>query len=127
MTRVILFTACIFILSSFPAVAAHLHPEKEYQESWCLKNGGETEYVLDDRTRVDCLTGVHAIEFDFAPKWAESVGQALYYGLKTGHIPGIVLIMESDGDERFLKRVKAVAEKYSIRVWTMTPAELVQQ
>ena len=126
MTRVILFTICLFTLSSFPAIAAHLHLEKEYQESWCAKNGGVTEYLLDDKTRVDCLTELHAIEFDFAPKWAESVGQALYYGLKTGHTPGIVLIMEKDGDDRFLKRVKAVAEKHNIRVWTMTPAELVE-
>lgn len=104
----------------------HLHPEKAYQDVWCSKNGGLTEYVLNDKARVDCLTKNHAIEFDFAPKWAESIGQALYYGLKTDKPPGIVIIVEKSGEDRFIKRVKAVADKYGITVWIMTPGELVQ-
>ena len=36
----------------------------------------------------------YAVEFDFAEKWAEAVGQALYYALKTGKKPAVVLIME---------------------------------
>ena len=77
-----------------------------------------TEYRLDDGTRLDCLTDDYAIEFDFAPKWAESVGQALYYSLKTGRQPGVVLIMVNDGDERYLERLNALAVKYNIKVWT---------
>ena len=37
--------------------------EKHYQAEWCADRG-VTEYVLPDRTRVDCLTEKHAIEFD---------------------------------------------------------------
>ncbi|WP_171018846.1 hypothetical protein ACONUD_00725 [Microbulbifer harenosus] len=51
----------------------------DYQLPWCETAGGVAEYVLPDRTRVDCLTETHAMEFDFAPKWAEAIGQALYY------------------------------------------------
>lgn len=32
------------------------------------------EYKNHDKTRVDCLTETHAVEFDFAKKWAESSG-----------------------------------------------------
>ena len=95
-----------------------MHLEKYYQEAWCEKAGGVTEYRLDDGTRLDCLTDDYAIEFDFAPKWAESVGQALYYSLKTGRQPGVVLIMVNDGDERYLERLNALAVKYNIKVWT---------
>lgn len=78
------------------------------------------EYTLDDGARVDCLTDEYAIEFDFAPKWAESIGQALYYAEKTGKKPGVVLILEKAGEERFLKRLETVAKTHGITVWTMT-------
>ena len=108
----------LLLLFQVQAFAGHLHLEKYYQEAWCEKAGGVTEYRLDDGTRLDCLTDDYAIEFDFAPKWAESVGQALYYSLKTGRQPGVVLIMVNDGDERYLERLNALAVKYNIKVWT---------
>ncbi len=50
--------------------------------------------VLPDKARVDCVTDTHAIEFDFAKKWGESIGQALYYATILNKQAGIVLIME---------------------------------
>ena len=101
----------------------HHHPEKYYQDRWCKKHHGITEHVLEDRTRVDCLTDKHAIEFDFAPKWAESIGQALYYAEMTGKRPGVVLIMENQGDERFKVRLQRVSDRYGLTVWTIGPDE----
>jgi len=121
-------TTTIFLLLLFligTAQAAHQNKEKEYQDAWCSKIKGQTEYKLDDNARVDCLTEDYAIEFDFAPKWGESIGQALYYGLKTGKTPGVVLIMENEANEgQFWARLKAVADKYKIQIWKMTEADL---
>lgn len=75
------------------------------------------EYVLEDRARVDCLTEEYAVEIDFAPKWAEAVGQALYYAIMTGKKPGVVLILRNEGDKRFLKRISKISSIYKIRVW----------
>jgi hypothetical protein len=86
-----------------------------------------TEYRLDDGTRVDCLTDQYAIEFDFGPKWAESIGQALYYAEMTGRQPGVVLILEQPGDDRYLNRLRRVADKYNISIWTSTPADVEMQ
>lgn len=119
MTRILPF---LFLILPSTLFAAHAHPEKYYQNQWCAEHNGATEYVLEDRTRVDCLTDTHAIEFDFAPKWAESVGQSLYYALKTGKKPGVVLILEKpEKDTRHLRRLKALAKKYNITVWTTSP------
>ena len=52
------------------------------------------EYENSDYTRVDCLTKKHAVEFDFANKWTESIGQALHYGLMTGKKPMVILILD---------------------------------
>ena len=109
----------ILMLFATTASAKHLHSERYYQEQWCNDHGGKLEYTLDDRTRVDCLTDTYAIEFDFAPKWAEAVGQSLYYGLKTGKKPGIVLIIEADEDDKHLKKLQPLAEKYGITIWTV--------
>jgi len=63
------------------------------------------------------LTATHAIEVDFAKKWAESIGQALFYAEMTGEKPGVYLIIESDRDYRYLKRLKLVAKKYGITIF----------
>lgn len=88
-------------------LAAHQHLEKEYQSVWCNAHKGVMEYKLPDKARVDCLTDTLAVEFDFAPKWAECIGQAIYYGKKTNKTPACVLIMEDpDKDKVYLKRLK---------------------
>ena len=58
----------LIALFLFPAVAEakRLHPEKHYQEKWCNAYLGETEVVLHDKSRVDCLTPQYAVEVDFA-------------------------------------------------------------
>lgn len=101
------------------AEAKRKHHEKHYQQIWCDEAKGTTEYVLPDKTRVDCLLEDYAIEFDFANKWAEAIGQAVYYGLATGRNPGIALIMENpDKDFKYLKRLLVAIQGIDgIGVW----------
>ena len=56
-----------------------------------------------------------------APKWAESVGQSLYYAERTGKLPGVVLIMEHENDERYATRLDTLARRYNIKVWRVAP------
>ena len=118
------FWILLILLFGAQFASAHIYLEKNYQNYWCEKNNGLAEFKLDDKTRVDCLTSTHAIEFDFAPKWAESIGQSLYYAIKTGKKPLVVLILESKKDNKYLKRLNAVAEKLQIEVVTITPEDL---
>lgn len=109
---------CIVLLITFcmiPAVSAakHLHYEKYYQQKYCL---GQIEYMLYDRTRIDCLTDTEAIEFDFAEKWPEGLSQALYYGLVSKKKPALYLIKESNKDQKYINRAKAVVKHYSLPV-----------
>jgi len=93
------------------AQAKRLQKEREYQQAWCNERGGVTEFRLDDGTRVDCVTKQYAVEFDFADKWAESVGQAIYYAVRLGLTPGVVLIFESDKACRYLDRFMWVKDQ----------------
>lgn len=103
------------------AHAGHAHQEKYYQEQWCREHNGQAEVALPDQTRADCITATHAVEFDFANKWYEALGQALYYGLQTGKRPGVVLIIESPVERKFFLRLNSTIEHYKLPIdtWEM--------
>ena len=82
--------------------SSHLK-EGDYVNMYCK---GIIEYQLSDRTRVDCLTDEYAIEYDWAKKWAESIGQSMYYSKMTGKAPAVVLILTSPNDYHYVKRVE---------------------
>ncbi len=108
--------------------AKHLHQEKVYQKHFCTKFGGIMEYRLEDRTRVDCLLDEYAIEVDFAPKWAESVGQSLYYAAQTSRKAAVVLIMENmQQDKKYLHRLENVSKAHDIDIWIITKDFTIQK
>jgi len=117
-----LFMAAVTLLLSSCA-ARQLH-EKDYQRWWCDHNHGEMEYRLNDSTRVDCLTREFAVEVEYAHKWAEAIGQSLYYAKETGRKPGVLVIIRNHSDERFLKRLRSVAKEQGIKIWTIRPKDL---
>lgn len=124
--NIVLLLVVFFIGES--VFAAHINSEKTYQQRWCNAHNGILEYKLDDKTRVDCLTDTLAVEVDFAPKWHECIGQALYYGRKTKRTPACVLIIENpEKDLKYLKRLRySVYQKKAIpqgqfRTFTIKP------
>lgn len=119
-TKLFIILAALLILPA-TAIAGHLHPEKWYQEKWCTEQGGQAEVVLSDNTRADCITATHAIEHDFGPKWAEAIGQALYYSLQTGKRAGIVLILEKPEDRKYWIRLNSTIRHFGLPIdtWEM--------
>lgn len=103
--------------------AKHLYKEAVYQAEWCNRFNGQMEYKLSDKTRVDCVTKNYAVEFDFAPKWAEAIGQSLYYGIMTNKKPAVVLIIEKPEDFRYYKRIEKVAQKVHFTLWYIKSPE----
>lgn len=100
----------------------HKHNESSYQHAWCSAQNGIEEYQNKDYTRVDCLTDEYAVEFDFANKWAESIGQALHYQYMTGKKGKVVLILENPGKEMvYFKRVKNLGKIHDFEVEYVTP------
>lgn len=103
---------------AIPCQAKHLHHENYYQNIYC---NGIKEYRLPDKTRIDCLTDNEVIEFDFAEKWAEGIGQVLHYSRMTNKQPTIMLIIEKESDYRYLKRLKPIADKENIKIRLLFP------
>ena len=92
------------------------YTESFYQEQYAKKLGGRTEVTMPDGTRCDILTDTHAIEVDFADKWAEAIGQSLNYAMQTGKKAGIVLVLKDRGDEKHLERLRKMARHYSMDI-----------
>lgn len=99
--------AAISLVALVTVINVSQAAERDYQDAWCDQHGGETEFILGDRTRVDCmLLGKYAIEVDWAYHWAESIGQSMLYASRTETIAGILLIMQSDKDCKYLDRLR---------------------
>lgn len=85
--------------------------EADYVNAYCK---GIIEYQLPDRTRVDCLTDEYAIEYDWAKKWAESIGQALYYSKMTGKKPAVAIIIKNPEERIYIDRIRKVDSNIKI-------------
>lgn len=124
--KIILYFPLLFIiLTNIQVDAAHIYQEKVYQNYWCQKVCGTLEYRLPQGQRVDCLTKTHAIEFDFANKVYEGIGQAIYYSVATGLKPGVVLIIEDEEKEKkYLDILKMVSKCQGIDFWIIKPEDI---
>lgn len=109
---IIIGVMCAFIFAEKPPTPDTAHkasyksaPMKEgdYVNMYCR---GIIEYQLPDRTRVDCLTDEYAIEYDWAKKWAESIGQAMYYSKMTGKKPAVAIIIRDPYERIYIERIK---------------------
>jgi hypothetical protein len=125
MTKIIivLLSVCALLLVIYsPTKEPIVRNERYYQIQLCDELGGAVEVFLPDKTRVDCLTDEYAIEVDWAKKWAEGIGQSLYYAEMTDKKPAIGLIV-GEKDKRYLRRINKVANKYGITIFTIKKYE----
>jgi len=98
----------------------HAHKERDYQTRLCDRLGGVMEYRLADGARVDCLSDTYAVEVEFAKKWAEAAGQALYYAAQTGRKPAVgFIVRDTPKDHRRLQRLRILADRYAITIITL--------
>lgn len=89
----------LLLLLIAPLYGKEALPERWYQQRVAEKLGGKMEARVENG-RVDVLTGSYAIEVEFAAKWKQSIGQALWYSLQTNKPAGIVLVITDDKRDR---------------------------
>ena len=106
-------TFLIFTLSCYA-----IENEAFYSDKFCTEMSGQSEYVLKDLSRVDCLTDTHAYEFDWADgmKVYEAIGQSLYYASETGKEPGIYLLIRKENSEKHIRKVQRVIEAFELPI-----------
>ena len=54
--------------------------------------GAEAEHRCFDGSRVDVLTDTHAVEVEWASKWEQAIGQAVWYAEVTSREPAVIVL-----------------------------------
>jgi hypothetical protein len=80
---------------------------------------GAMDVRMADGGTADCIASTHVAMLQFAPKWGEAIGPALYYSLLTGKKAGIVLIIKEQSDLEHWKRLNTTIEHFQlpIKLW----------
>ena len=81
--------------------------EMDFVAKFCHAREGQIEKSLPHRRRADCVTESHAIEGDFAHKWEEAYSQSQQYARGADKKAGILLILENEKDEVYIKELCA--------------------
>ena len=76
------------------------YSEKEISDYIQSLIGGEREVTVKSG-RIDLVHNDVAFEIDWANKWKESIGQALWYAQQSNKKPGIILILKKDSDYKY--------------------------
>lgn len=109
----------VLLLGLYNSLNAQTY-EKDYQQLIQQQMGGQVEVAVPSG-RIDLLTEEYAIEIEFANKWKQSIGQALWYGLQTTKTPGIILIKrDGSADNKYVVQLGSTlsyAGLNNIRVW----------
>jgi len=108
------------------------------ENEWAKKNVQKFDAVngvrLWDGTVCDYMTETHAIEIDWAAngKWAEAVGQAIYYATVLKKRPGIIMLTKWGLNDRakalqkgYVYRCQTVCAQVGIHLWVVRVMPLI--
>lgn len=109
------FVLAFVLLCPNLAFSKRINPESYYQDIWCAKLQGVKEVKIG-AVRCDCVTKEYAIEFDFANKYHEAIGQALEYGFLLNKKPAIILIIEYKKDRKYYDRLKKLVKALDLDI-----------
>ena len=103
---------CLFFVLLIPTIGAqtNLQYEKTYAKIIQGEIGGALEVSMSDDSRADLVTTHVAYEIDFAEKWKESIGQALWYAIQSNKRAGIILIRETKADFKYVQQLFSALE-----------------
>jgi len=94
----------------FSTLVMSAQAEKIYAIQIQKELGGKVEQSMPDGSRADLVTHKTAFEIDFAAKWKESIGQALWYALQSNKRAGIILIRQTKADYRYVQQLYSALE-----------------
>lgn len=124
---VAIYTICMFFALELDATEMPMEDipfvvEENKNEAWFVDHtcNGDTEVRLENRSRIDCKEKHYAIEYDWAYKWAECIGQALEYGRMTGLRSACALIIKQPTDMFYVEKMSMVISHYGLPITVFT-------
>jgi len=110
--RIIVVFRSLLLISLFSVISVVATSQSERDIAIEIQKtlGGTLEYITADKSRVDLLTSTYAYEIDFAPKWKDSIGQALWYAIQTNKKAGIIIIVQYESDFNSVQKLQSTIE-----------------
>lgn len=105
---------CKFLMLLYLATAVH---EVDVVARLAPKYNAVAEVKLWDGSRVDLLNEEYAIEADWTHKWAEGVGQCMYYATVTGRKPALMLLVRPGDSYKDIYRAQTVCTRLGIKLY----------
>ncbi len=87
--------------------------EADYVDKFCQ---GDIEVTVISKFRIDCVEDLDAIEYDWASKWAECLGQSMKYAQVLGKTASCILIVKTDSDEEKALSTHTLIEHFRLPV-----------
>lgn len=115
----LLFVLLLFGASTCPNREVH------FKKVFSQYVNGKLNVLLDDhKNTIDIVSDTFAIDVEFAPNWATSIGHSLYAATKLNKKAGIVLITHNNSHnkyshDKYINILMPIANKYNITVWVM--------
>lgn len=91
--------------------------EAYYIEKLTHQLHGRSEVTIKGG-RIDILTDTHAIEVEWAPKWKQSIGQALWYAMQKNTKPRIILLLKKETDYDYFLMLNSALHYSNIEIET---------
>jgi len=107
--RILFLISALCFISITGYGQKHRYSEKQFADYIQSIMGGDREVSVPNG-RADLVTETHAIEVEFAEKWKNSLGQSLWYAFQTNKKAGIIIIMESNDDNKYVIMLQSLIE-----------------
>ena len=114
--KALLYLTPFLLLPALGYAEPAFSSEEEYTTYLQSRIGGKQEVTLSDRTRCDLLTDDYAIEVERATRWAQAIGQSLHYANMTGRQPAIALLVDSEDNGRYFRRIVGVINEFDLPI-----------
>ena len=117
----ILLLLFVLLLSASTCPNREVHFKKIFSQ---YINGKIDVSLNEYKKTVDIATDTFAIDVEFAPNWATSIGHSLYAATKLNKKAGILLITHNNSrdkysHDKYINILMPIANKYNITVWVM--------
>ena len=92
-----------------------------FQNYFCQYMQGDLNVGFNDGGSVGCLTYKYAIEADRIDNWQLAFSDSLYFAAKSDRRPAVLLILNSEHQKYYLKKISLINRKYktNVKIWTI--------
>jgi hypothetical protein len=93
--------------------------KERYLQRFCKKMGGTLKYKIKDNLYIDCYTSKYSFKVDYINNSYSALRKAIKYKKLVKNRVALALIKRSSKDIKYINKIKKIAKKYNIKIFTI--------